>query len=218
MSPSKTQRASLLLRSSGRRGRAKNQSISGRIVGNPDITVIWLTPTSELTVIRPELKAHCEWLDECLGGDDLAGFQAGLHVPLAFLGKLRYSPYEITGEAMDKTRLELFRGTLDVLILKSLIWGPLHGYSITDFIRRHSDDLLLVEEGTLYPALWRLENKELVEAEWGLSENNRKAKFYRLTRAGRKRLQRESTNWEAYATAVAKVLGATHLTSPEEPA
>ena len=119
---------------------------------------------------------------------------------------------------MDKTRLDLFRGTLDVLILKSLIWGPLHGYSITDFIRRQSDDALLVEEGTLYPALWRLENKELVQAEWGLSENNRKAKFYRLTAAGRRRLQQESTNWEAYATAVAKVLNATRLTSPEKPA
>jgi transcriptional regulator len=117
---------------------------------------------------------------------------------------------------MDGTRLDLFRGTLDVLILKSLIWGPLHGYSITDFIRRVSDDVLLVEEGTLYPALWRLEGKKLVEAEWGLSENNRKAKFYRLTPAGRRQLKQESGNWEAYANAVAKVLGATRLNPPEE--
>ena len=117
---------------------------------------------------------------------------------------------------MDKNRLDLFRGTLDVLILKSLIWGSLHGYSITDFIRRQSDDVLLVEEGTLYPALWRLEIKELVEAEWGLSENNRKAKYYRLTAAGRRRLQQESRNWDAYATAVAKVLGATRLNPPRE--
>jgi PadR family transcriptional regulator PadR len=119
---------------------------------------------------------------------------------------------------MDKTRLDLFRGTLDVLILKSLIWGPLHGYSISDFIRRHSDEVLLVEEGTLYPALWRLENKELVEAEWGLSENNRKAKFYRLTPAGKRRLLQETQNWEAYATAVAKVLGTHRLSSPEKSA
>jgi PadR family transcriptional regulator, regulatory protein PadR len=119
---------------------------------------------------------------------------------------------------MDKTRLDLFRGTLDVLILKSLIWRPLHGYSITSFIRRLSDDVLLVEEGTLYPALWRLESKELVEAEWGLSENNRKAKFYRLTPAGRRQLRQEASNWEAYAAAVAKVLGANRLNSPEEPA
>ena len=117
---------------------------------------------------------------------------------------------------MDKPRLDLFRGTLDVLILKSLIWGPLHGYSITDFIRRLSEDVLLVEEGTLYPALWRLESKKLVEAEWGLSENNRKAKYYRLTPAGRRQLQQESSNWEAYANAVAKVLGATRRNPPEE--
>jgi PadR family transcriptional regulator, regulatory protein PadR len=133
--------------------------------------------------------------------------------PLRFIGKSGYSPHETKGEKVDKTNLELFRGTLDVLILKSLMWGPLHGYSISDFIRRLSDDVLLVEEGTLYPALWRLENKEFVEAEWGLSENNRKAKFYRLTAAGRRRLQHESRNWEAYVIAVGKVLGATRLGS-----
>jgi PadR family transcriptional regulator PadR len=117
---------------------------------------------------------------------------------------------------MDKARLELFRGTLDVLILKSLVWGPLHGYSITGFIRRLSEDVLLVEEGTLYPALWRLENKKLVESEWGLSENNRKAKYYRLTPSGRRRMQQESRNWETYAIAVGKVLSATQLNSPQE--
>jgi transcriptional regulator len=106
-------------------------------------------------------------------------------------------------------KLELFRGTLDVLILKALMWGPLHGYAITSFIRRQSDDALLVEEGTLYPALWRLESKKLLGSDWGLSENNRKAKFYRLTAAGRKHLMQETRTWEAYATAVAKVLGAT---------
>jgi PadR family transcriptional regulator PadR len=125
----------------------------------------------------------------------------------------------MTGETMnDKTKLDLIRGTLDVLILKSLIWGPQHGYSITGFIRRQSEDVLLVEEGTLYPALWRLEEKKLVEAEWGLSENNRKAKFYRLTTVGRRRLQLETKNWATYADAVGKVLGATELLSPEEPA
>jgi transcriptional regulator len=111
--------------------------------------------------------------------------------------------------SLDKTRLDLFRGTLDVLILKSLIWGALHGYAITSLIRRQSDDALLVEEGTLYPALWRLESKQMIEAEWGLSENNRKAKFYRLTSEGRRQLRHETRTWEAYAQAVAKVLGAT---------
>src|SRR5258707_14625963 len=117
---------------------------------------------------------------------------------------------------MDKGKLDLFRGTLDVLILKTLVWGPLHGYAITSFIRRWSDDALLVEEGTLYPALWRLESRGLLEAEWGLSENNRKAKFYRLTPEGRRRLRREIKAWQAYAAAIAKVLAATQLPEPEE--
>ena len=73
---------------------------------------------------------------------------------------------------MDRAQLELVRGTLDVLILKALAWGRLHGYAITNLILRQSDEALLVEEGTLYPALWRLENKGLLQAEWGLSENN----------------------------------------------
>jgi PadR family transcriptional regulator PadR len=109
----------------------------------------------------------------------------------------------------QKSQLELVRGTLDVLILKALVWGPLHGYAITNLIRRQTDEALLVEEGTLYPALWRLESKGLLEAEWGLSENNRKAKFYRLTAEGRRRLREETKTWDAYATAVSKVLHAT---------
>lgn len=117
---------------------------------------------------------------------------------------------------MEPARLEFIRGTLDVLILKSLGWGPLHGYAITSLIRRQSDDALLVEEGTLYPALWRLESRGLLRAEWGLSENNRKAKFYALTAEGRRRLRHEVRLWEAYATAVAKVLSATRPPSPQE--
>jgi transcriptional regulator len=117
---------------------------------------------------------------------------------------------------MDTAKLEFLRGTLDVLILKSLVWGPLHGYSITNFILRQGDDALIVEEGTLYPALWRLENKGLLEAEWGLSENNRKAKFYRLTADGRRQLRHEVKTWEAYAAAVAKVLSAAQPPEPEK--
>jgi PadR family transcriptional regulator, regulatory protein PadR len=116
---------------------------------------------------------------------------------------------------MTKTKLELFRGTLDVLILKALIWGPQHGYSITTFIRRHSEEVLLVEEGTLYPALWRLESKEFLVSEWGLSENNRKAKFYKLTPAGKKQLNEERAAWEAYAEAVSRVLSATQIAYTE---
>src|SRR5579863_774200 len=110
---------------------------------------------------------------------------------------------------MDTAKLEFLRGTLDVLILKALVWGPLHGYAVTDLIRRQSDDALLLEEGTLYPALWRLESKGLLDAEWGLSENKRKAKYYRLTAHGRRQLHHEVKTWEAYASAVAKVLSAT---------
>src|SRR5215471_12507041 len=117
---------------------------------------------------------------------------------------------------METAKLEFLRGTLDVLILKALVWGPLHGYSITSFIRRQSDDALLVEEGTLYPALWRLEGKRLLASEWGLSENKRKAKFYRLTADGRSRLREEVKTWQAYAAAVAKVLAATQLAEPGE--
>jgi PadR family transcriptional regulator, regulatory protein PadR len=116
---------------------------------------------------------------------------------------------------MDPARLEFFRGTLDVLILKALVWGPLHGYAITSLIRRQSDEALLLEEGTLYPALWRLEAKGLLEAEWGLSENRRKAKFYRLTPAGRRQLGHDTRTWHAYAEAVAKILGATEPPLPE---
>lgn len=117
---------------------------------------------------------------------------------------------------MDRAKLEFFRVTLDVLILKALVWGPLHGYAITNLLRRQSDDALLLEEGTLYPALWRLENRGLLDAEWGLSENNRKAKFYQLTAEGRRQLRHEVRTWEAYATAVAKVLGARRPPVPNE--
>ncbi len=117
---------------------------------------------------------------------------------------------------MVHTRLELVRGTLDVLILKALAWGPLHGYAITNLIRRQTDEALLVEEGTLYPALWRLESRGLVEAEWGLSENNRKAKFYRLTPEGHDHLHQETRTWAAYAEAVGKLLGATQPPRTEE--
>ena len=120
------------------------------------------------------------------------------------------------GETASAAKLEFIRGTLDVLILKSLVWGPLHGYAITNLIRRQSDDALLVEEGTLYPALWRLESKGLLAADWGLSENNRKAKYYRLTATGKRHLRQEVKTWEAYAAAVAKVLGASQPPTPEE--
>lgn len=102
--------------------------------------------------------------------------------------------------------LDLVRGTLDILVLKSLAGGARHGYAVARWIKRVSDDALLVEEGALYPALHRLERRGWVGSEWGLSENNRRAKFYRLTSRGREALARESASWDRYVDAVGKVL------------
>jgi transcriptional regulator len=100
----------------------------------------------------------------------------------------------------------LVQGTLDMMILKALTRGSMHGYSIAEFIEQGSDDVLRVEEGALYPALHRLELRGLVTAEWGLSENNRRAKYYRLTAAGRKRLAEEASSWEKLSAAIARVM------------
>src|ERR1700751_3122138 len=135
--------------------------------------------------------------------------------PLCSQGSCENLPPVAQGEQMDAAKLEFLRGTLDVLVLKSLVWGPLHCYAITSLIRRQSDDALLVEEGTLYPALWRLESRGFLEAEWGLSDNNRKAKYYKLTSEGRRYLRAETKTWEAYAEAVAKILSATQPPTPE---
>jgi transcriptional regulator len=109
---------------------------------------------------------------------------------------------------MAKDSLELLRGTLDVLILKALSWGPQHGYAVARWIRQRTDGQMLIEEGALYPALFRLEGQDLIEASWGISDNNRRAKFYRLTPAGRRRLHSDSQTWDRYAAAVARVLRA----------
>jgi transcriptional regulator len=102
--------------------------------------------------------------------------------------------------------LDLLQGTLDVLVLKTLSWGPRHGYAIARWIADTTDDALRVEEGALYPALHRLERRGAIESEWGLSENNRKAKYYQLTAAGRRQLRAKSTAWARYSAAVSKVL------------
>jgi PadR family transcriptional regulator PadR len=102
----------------------------------------------------------------------------------------------------------LVRGTLDVLILKAVSWGPRHGYAVAEWIRVVTDEQLLVEEGPLYTALHRLERRGLLTAEWGYSENNRKARYYQLSRAGRAHLRAEASGWERYARAVTKALAA----------
>lgn len=104
--------------------------------------------------------------------------------------------------------LELLQGTLDVLILKTLSWGPRHGYAVARWLHDTSDDVLRVEEGALYPALHRLEHRGWIESEWGLSENNRRAKYYQLTAQGRQQLRVKSNSWARYASAVTKVLAA----------
>jgi transcriptional regulator len=109
---------------------------------------------------------------------------------------------------MPPRAAELLQGTLDILILKALTWGPMHGYAVAGWIERVTDDTLRIEEGSLYPALHRLEERELVGAEWGVSENNRRAKFYRLTPDGRRHLRAETSSWTRYAEAVRKVLHA----------
>src|SRR5687768_1151105 len=106
------------------------------------------------------------------------------------------------------TTVELLQGTLDLLILKTLSWGPTHGYGVARWIQTTADDVLRIEEGSLYPALHRLERAGVIVSEWGVSENNRRARFYRLTRAGQQRLRAELTTWSAFSGAVAKVLAA----------
>ena len=103
---------------------------------------------------------------------------------------------------------DLLPGTLDVLILKSVSLGPLHGYAVLARIQQITQGALLVEQGALYPALYRLEHQGLLDAEWGTSENNRRAKYYRLTAAGRKRLREETDSWNRLATAMSSALKA----------
>ncbi len=105
-----------------------------------------------------------------------------------------------------KSKMDLLQGTLDLLVLKTLALGPMHGWGISQRIQQTSEDVLRVNQGSLYPALHRLEAAGWVEASWGASENNRQAKFYRLTHTGLKQLQEETAQWERMAGAVARIL------------
>ena len=107
---------------------------------------------------------------------------------------------------MGSDELELLQGTLDVLVLKTLSWGPRHGYAVARWIAETSGAELQIEEGALYTALHRLEKRGWVEAEWGLSENNRKAKFYQLTARGRGQLRAQTARWTRYSVAVTRIL------------
>jgi len=106
----------------------------------------------------------------------------------------------------EKDRIALLQGTLDLLILRTLLFGPQHGQGIARAIQSQSADELLVDHGSLYPALQRLEDQGWISAAWGTSENNRKARFYQLTKAGRKQLAHETSQWERLAAAIGRVL------------
>jgi transcriptional regulator len=110
---------------------------------------------------------------------------------------------------MPNTRTDLMQGTLELLILKTLSREQMHGYGIAQRIHEAVDDLLKVEDGSLYPALYRMEERGWIASEWGVSENNRRAKYYKLTRAGRQQLAAQSFNWERISKAVMRVLKAT---------
>lgn len=112
---------------------------------------------------------------------------------------------------MTRPAADILRGTLDLLVLRALSWGPLHGYGVARWIEFATDDALAVGEGTLYPALHRLEERGWIAASWGASENNRHAKFYALTRTGSARLRVEADNWRRYAAAVFAALEAPAL-------
>lgn len=107
---------------------------------------------------------------------------------------------------MADTESDLLRSSLDLLVLKALSWGPMHGYGISEWIVAATGDVLLVEEGTLYPALHRLERHGWITAEWGVSQNNRRAKFYRMSAAGRARYRAQAPIWHRHADAIASAL------------
>jgi len=117
----------------------------------------------------------------------------------------RYQACRIPEVAVTRQKADLLQGTLDMLILKALSLGPLHGYGIIQRIRQMSEDMLAVEQGALYPALYRIEQKRWVRSRWGVNETGRKAKFYRLTGAGRRQLAVEEESWDTLALAIAKL-------------
>jgi len=107
---------------------------------------------------------------------------------------------------MAKARTDLMQGTLELLILKTLSRDSMHGYGIAQRIHEAADDLLKIEDGSLYPALYRMEERGWITSEWDVSENNRRAKFYKLTKAGRKQLEAESANWNRISQAISRIL------------
>lgn len=127
-------------------------------------------------------------------------------LPLRFDKNRAILPVEVQGERMPDAVIDLPQGTLDLLILRTLLPGPQHGWAISERIHQVSSKVLQVRQGSLYPALHRLERRGWIKARWGASENNRRAKFYELTRSGRKQLESETSEWQKLALAVARVI------------
>jgi PadR family transcriptional regulator len=134
--------------------------------------------------------------DALQGPRQRAGSRAPVEQIVTLLGK----------GSMPREPMDLLQGTLDVLILRTLAWGPMHGYAVTRWIRERTQGTLDIEDAPLYKALHRLEQAGCVQAEWGLSENNRRARYYRLTTKGRQRFRVEESAWRRYAAAVFQVL------------
>ena len=109
---------------------------------------------------------------------------------------------------LEADRVDLLQGSLDVIVLKTLSWQPMHGFGIARWIQRVTEDALQVEEGSLYPALYRMENKGWITADWQLTENNRRAKYYRLTPAGKRQLAEASATWDTFADAMTRIMHA----------
>ena len=109
---------------------------------------------------------------------------------------------------MARSSVDLLQGTLDLIVLKALSWGPMHGFGLARWIQRTTEDVLQVEEGSLYPALYRMENRGWIKAQWALTENGRRAKYYKLTALGRRQLASESETWKQLSGAIGKILTA----------
>jgi len=112
----------------------------------------------------------------------------------------------MTKKTPEQERVELLQGTLDMLILKTLVFGPVHGHAVAHSIERTSQDVLQIDHGSLYPALHRLVRRGWITSKWGTTENNRRAKYYSLTAAGRKQLVKETSKWERLSNAIARIM------------
>ena len=145
-------------------------------------------------------------------GHDILGSQglaAGIVPGLTIIAPPSIYTSNVDGRLVARSKtLDLLQGTLDLLVLKTLSWGPAHGYAIARWIQQLTGEVLVVGEGSLYPALHRLDERGWIESEWRLSENNRRAKFYRLTTAGRQQLRAEAVSWDRFVDAVGKVMRA----------